>query len=215
MPRTWQISRASAGCALPVNTFRLFMLFTPMRPALRFRLRPVVGAGGFEPPVLDPKSSVLPLDDAPTVGSRWLPVSRRCGIVRVEGGRSLPGVRAAVVLAGAALGADPAGEHVPVFGQHPVLDLLPRLVVQGMRDVPERPVLPLLAGHRDEKAVDSVDDFDIAHHEAVVDDDGDKRLQFVFVDREDADIGDLHARRLILPPSITLLPPPFCGNPYV
>src|SRR2546426_5173476 len=55
-------------------------------PALRLRLRPVVGAGGFEPPVLDPKSSVLPLDDAPTVRSRWLPVLRRCGIVRVESG---------------------------------------------------------------------------------------------------------------------------------
>src|SRR3989454_11231922 len=63
-------------------------------PALRLRLRPVVGAGGFEPPVLDPKSSVLPLDDAPTVRSRWLPVLRRCGIVRVESGGAPAGGRA-------------------------------------------------------------------------------------------------------------------------
>src|SRR3989442_10526081 len=91
MPRTAQISRASVGWALPVNTFRLFMppALMPFCPALRLRLRPVVGAGGFEPPVLDPKSSVLPLDDAPTVRSRWLPVLRRGGIVRGESGGPL------------------------------------------------------------------------------------------------------------------------------
>src|SRR5207249_6086375 len=86
-----QISRASAGWALPVNTLRPSMspALMSFRADLRLRLRPVVGAGGFEPPVLDPKSSVLPLDDAPTLGSRWLPELRRFGIVRMEGGGPL------------------------------------------------------------------------------------------------------------------------------
>src|SRR6266849_7053194 len=67
IPRKEQISLASAGWALPVNTVRPFMSaeLISWRPLPRTRLRPVVGAGGFEPPVLDPKSSVLPLDDAP------------------------------------------------------------------------------------------------------------------------------------------------------
>src|SRR5439155_21967603 len=40
----------------------------PGPAAPRTAPRPEVGAGGFEPPVLDPKSSVLPLDDAPPGG---------------------------------------------------------------------------------------------------------------------------------------------------
>src|SRR3989442_9975888 len=129
MPRTAQISRASVGWALPVNTFRLFMspALMPFCPALRSRLRPVVGAGGFEPPVLDPKSSVLPLYDAPTVGSRWLPVLRRCGIVRVESSgplavgrlfRTVVGLPDRGGCSGAAL-----REDLSVLGQHLVLDL--------------------------------------------------------------------------------------------
>src|SRR5438552_15256137 len=70
MPRYWQISLASAECALPEKTFSspsaCSTAFTVSLGADRLLPCVLVGAGGFEPPVLDPKSSVLPLDDAPT-----------------------------------------------------------------------------------------------------------------------------------------------------
>src|SRR3989475_10969617 len=124
MPRPAQISRASVGWALPVNTFRLFMppALMPFCPALRLRLRPVVGAGGFEPPVLDPKSSVLPLDDAPTVRSPWLPVLRRGGIVRGESGGALAVGRAFRTVVGLphrdGSSRAPPCAGLPVPGQH-------------------------------------------------------------------------------------------------
>src|SRR2546425_11741723 len=115
----------------------------------------MVGAGGFEPPVLDPKSSVLPLDDAPRVGSWFRPVLDRGGIVRVEGGGSLVaglGTGTIVPLAPRTRrSTDPLRQDFPVSGQHLFLDLLASLVVQGVCDIPERAVLPLLAGHRDEQ----------------------------------------------------------------
>src|SRR2546422_11253409 len=94
-------------------------------PALRLRLRPVVGAGGFEPPVLDPKPSVLPLDDAPTVRSRWLPVLRRCGLVRVESGGPLAVRRAFGTDVGLpdrdGCSGAAQSKHLPVPGRHLVL----------------------------------------------------------------------------------------------
>jgi lysophospholipase L1-like esterase len=72
------------------------------------------------------------------------------------------------------------------------LDPPPRLVVQRMRDVPERSVLALLARHRNEKPVGPLNDLDVANHEAVVEDDGNERLELFFFDREDPDLRDIH-----------------------
>src|SRR2546426_3623586 len=202
MPSTRQISCARAGWALPEKTLICSIPFAliPWRPPLRRLGRSVVGAGGFEPPVLDPKSSVLPLDDAPMVGSWSRPVLRRAGIVRVQGGGpplASPGI-GAIVPSARRTGrwGGPLRQDFLISGQHLVFDHLARLVVQGMGDVPERAVLPFLAGHRDEQAVVPVDNLDVADHEAVVNDDGNESLQFFFVDRKDPDLGDFHGRRL-------------------
>src|SRR5436189_83609 len=73
-----------------------------------------------------------------------------------------------------------------------LLDPPPRLVVQRVGDVPERPVLPLLARHRDEQTVGSLDDLDVADHEAVVEDHRDERFELLFLDGEDSDVRDVH-----------------------
>src|SRR6266571_5497036 len=96
----------------------------PSRPPLGRLGRPMVGAGGFEPPVLDPKSSVLPLDDAPTIGSRSCPLLSRCGIVRVDGRGPLAVGRAVGTLGGRAGCAGAAvHEALPVPAQHLRRDL--------------------------------------------------------------------------------------------
>src|SRR5207244_1147966 len=66
---------------------------------------------------------------------------------------------------------------------------------QRMRDVLERPVLPLLAGHRDEQPLRSVDDLDVRHDEALIEDDGYERLELFVIDRHDLDVCDLHVVR--------------------
>src|SRR6185295_16982023 len=78
--------------------------------------------------------------------------------------------------------------------EDPLLDAPPRLAVERMRDVAEGPVLPLLARHRDEQPGLSADDLDVADHEAVVDDDGDERLELLLIEGEHPDVGDPHLR---------------------
>ena len=82
-------------------------------------------------------------------------------------------------------GADSAlGDDLAVLGDDLLFELAPRLVVQRMGDVAKRPVLPLLARHRDEQAVRALDDLDVADDETVVEDDRDEGLELVLVERE-------------------------------
>ena len=87
------------------------------------------------------------------------------------------------------------GDLLAVDPEHLLLEVLAHLVVERMGDVLERPVLPLLAGHRHEQALGAVDDLDVGHHEAVVEDDGHERLELLVVYRDDLDVGDLHVAR--------------------
>src|SRR5262245_22141296 len=72
------------------------------------------------------------------------------------------------------------------------LDASPCLVVQRMSDVAKRPVLPLLARHGDEQPVSTLDDLDVAHHETLIEDDGDERLELLLLNGEDPDLRDIH-----------------------
>ena len=85
------------------------------------------------------------------------------------------------------------GRHLlPVHPQDLFLEVLTSLIVERMGDVLESPVLPLLAGHGDEEALRPVDDLDVRHDEAVVEDDRHESLQLLIVYRDDLDVGDLH-----------------------
>src|SRR6185436_16496872 len=145
--------------------------------------RPLAGAGGFEPPVLDPKSSVLPLDDAPPAGAGSPGRRRRAGPPALRSLRVselVPGARRAT------------RQGLAITRQDLLLDPSPCLAVQRVGDVTEGAVLPLLARHRDEQSARAADDPDVADHEAVVDDDRDERLQLLLIDGEHPDFGDLH-----------------------
>ena len=84
---------------------------------------------------------------------------------------------------------------LPVHGQDLVLEVLPHLVVQRVGDVLESAVLPLLARHRHEKPLRTMDDLDVRHDETLVEDDGNERLELLVVDRDDLDVRDLHGDR--------------------
>src|SRR5512137_2803245 len=66
------------------------------------------------------------------------------------------------------------------------------LGVQRVGDVLEGPVLAPLRGHGHEEAGGALDHLEAADHEAGIQRDGHVRLELVFLDREDADLGDFH-----------------------
>ncbi len=61
-----------------------------------------------------------------------------------------------------------------------------------MSDVLELAVPLASTRHADEQSVAALDHLDVVHHEAVVEDDRDERLQLLLVDRENFDLRDLH-----------------------
>src|SRR5207344_2143992 len=90
---------------------------------------------------------------------------------------------------------------LPVDPEDLLLEILPHLVVQGMSDVLERSVLALLARHRNEEALGSVDDLDVGHDEVAVEYDRDEGLELLIVHRNDLHVRDLHdVGSLPLPP---------------
>src|SRR5262245_45022326 len=191
-----QIERARAGFAFPEKT--LSSVFMPGaapewlgREDSNLRMRV-------------PKTRVLPLDDAP---SPWVSAETAAS----TGGRRIlevrrlapaaPGARIRVILevlaqlAQARVRASPAGsDDLAVLLDDPLFDLAPGLGVERMSDVAERPVLAPLARHGDEQSARALDDLDVAHHEAVVEDHGHERLELLFLDGKDSHLGDFHAQ---------------------
>ena len=82
-----------------------------------------------------------------------------------------------------------------IHRQHLLFEVLPHLVVERVRDVLERSVLALLARHRHEQALRTVDDLDVGHHEALIKHDRDEGLELLVVHRDDLDVRDLHVVR--------------------
>src|SRR5688572_81250 len=180
------MARASGRFAEPEKI--LMSLSSGFMEPSSFREAPWLGREDSNLRMLEPKSSVLPLDDAPTspVGAPRHRSDRedvrggfRCPQMLLDRLRQIPRL----------------SQDFIIFRQNPVLYHLPRLVVQGMRDVPKRPVLALLAGHRDEQPAVPMDDLDVAHYEAVIEDDGDERFQLLLIHRKHSDVSDFHLLR--------------------
>ena len=94
---------------------------------------------------------------------------------------------------------DGAGSPL-VRPDHGLLDHLSGLVVQGVRRVPVRAVLRLLARHGDEQAGAPLDDLEVADDEAVVEDDRGVPFQLLVVrHRKDLHLGDPHPGLLPFP----------------
>src|SRR5882672_7425245 len=122
----------------------------------------MVGAGGFEPP--DGRSKVS-----------WLTTCRRPN-TSLLGTRDLEGRLLEPLLF--------------VLHENAILDELPSLVVDGMRDVLIRPVGTLSARHRHEHAVRALDDLEAPDDERIVEGHAREGLQLVIVPQGNTDLGD-------------------------
>src|SRR5688572_22326760 len=94
-----------------------------------------------------------------------------------------------------------------VHREHLLFQVLPHLVVERMRDVLEGAVLALLARHRHEQALGTVDDLDVRDDEALIKHDRYEGLQLLVVHRDDLDVRDFHDGRSFPGPSRELSPP--------
>ena len=73
-----------------------------------------------------------------------------------------------------------------------VFDMVAGFLVEWVSDIAELAVFALFTGHGDEKTASTLNNLNVADHEAVVDCDGDVGFELVFIDREDFDLGDFH-----------------------
>src|SRR5262245_35180915 len=114
--------------------------------------------------MLASKTSVLPLDDSPVIG----PAGQALAVPRVIivfgiAGAFAAARRARRVARRRRIARNRRHARLLHFlvelVQNLIFHLLARLGVQGMRDVFERAVLALLAGHGDEKSVVAVNNF--------------------------------------------------------
>ena len=130
------------------------------RRSLPFVRRPhrLAGAEGFEPSNTGSKAPRLTAWPRPNRATTEAPRgrSRRCLASLAPSpaalGRRRSRRRSAAARRRRPCAAPGALRHLlPVHREHLLLEVLPHLVVQRMRDVLERPVLPLLARHRDEQ----------------------------------------------------------------
>src|SRR6185503_10458332 len=162
----------SEGCALPLNTLSSRDIGPsragqPSFSKCRWRAAEPAGWLGRKDSNLrlrDSKSRALPLGHAPT-GSLALGSLAR--------GRLFAGGRASLFALLVLFGRRSArrvSHLLAVDSEHLLFQVLPHLVVERVCDVLERPVLALLAGHGDEETLRPVDDLDVRHHEALIED---------------------------------------------
>src|SRR5262245_19256141 len=93
---------------------------------------------------------------------------------------------------GRRVGAAEARRHLAVLLDHEILDLAPRLAVNWLGYIAESAVRPFFARHRNEQAVDALDDLDVTDDEAAVDDDRGEGFQFVLAHGEHSNFRDDH-----------------------
>src|SRR6187455_3476190 len=166
-PRNRAIASPRAGCAVPVKTLSSRPISRPggvaaasSLPRLRgaYMLR-WLGRKDSNLRIRGPKPRALPLGHAPTGARDTLPLWRLArGLLGARGRCARRCRRRRGRL-----------RHLLLVDREDLLlQVLPHLVVERMGDVLERPVLPLLAGHRDEQPLRPVDDLYVRHHETLV-----------------------------------------------